>query len=192
MTSRIDLKLHLSQQWREPTLRGDDASCTIDRFHSLQKFCEENRTAFDINKVVSMDPSSAPKTFLDPAVALQIPRMRRRSVSSVPLSASVTENGLWRERRRETLKLLDRRHSRPCWELGPSSGWTPPSCGGPTTRSSASLLVEDVVTDLCRAYSFRLICAWLTSSTGRASGTHVIIEGSGISERRLSSRYRSG
>ena len=39
-------------------------------FHALQKFRDENRTAFDLKKVVSLDPSSAPRTSLDPAVTV--------------------------------------------------------------------------------------------------------------------------
>ena len=53
-------------------------------------------------------------------------------------------DGVQAARHRERLKLLDCRRSSPCRELGPSSGWTPPSCGGPMTRSSASSLVDVV------------------------------------------------
>ena len=60
-------------------------------FHALQKFREENRTAFDLNEVVSVDPSSAPRTSLDPADTTQTQRTRKRSVSSVPPSAAVTD-----------------------------------------------------------------------------------------------------
>ena len=45
----------------------------------------------DLNEVDSMDPSSASRTFLDPAVTVQIPRIRKRSVSSVPPSDAVTD-----------------------------------------------------------------------------------------------------
>ena len=51
----------------------------------------EHRTAFDLNEVVSVDPSSTPRTFLDPAVTVQTPRMRERPVPSVPPSAAVTD-----------------------------------------------------------------------------------------------------
>ena len=40
-------------------------------------------------------------------------------------------------------------------------------------------------------YSCRLVCACLKSVVGRASGTHATIEGSDVSEKRLSSRCRS-
>ena len=49
-------------------------------FHSLQKFREENGTAFDLNEVVSVDPSSAPRTFLDLAVAVQTPQPALRNL----------------------------------------------------------------------------------------------------------------
>ena len=53
---------------------------------------------------------------------------------------------------RETLKLFICRPSSRFRVLGPSSGWIPPSCNGPTTRSSALVTcgrrLEDVVTDL--------------------------------------------
>ena len=107
------------------------------------------------------------------------------------LLQSLTDGLGWN---RETLKLFICRPSSRFRVLGPSSGWIPPSCNGPTTRSSATSLV-DVVWRMSWptyvwAYSFRPNCAWLQSSTGRASGTHATIEGSGVSERRLSSWCR--
>ena len=42
-------------------------------------------------RVVSVDPSSAPRTSLDPADTTQTQRTRKRSVSSVPPSAAVTD-----------------------------------------------------------------------------------------------------
>ena len=59
--------------------------------HALQKFCEENRTAFDLSEVVSVNPNPAPRTSLDPAVTVQTPRTSKRSVSSVSPSAAVTD-----------------------------------------------------------------------------------------------------
>ena len=70
-------------------------------FHALQKFRDENRTAFYLNVVVSMDPSSAHRTFFDPAVTVQIPRMRKRPVSSAPPSAAVTDKRVKTEKSAE-------------------------------------------------------------------------------------------
>ena len=82
-----------------------------------------------------------------------------------------------------------------CRELGPSSGWTPSGCGGPATRANSSSLVGDVWgmswPTRVEAYSCRLVCACLKSTIERASGAHATIEGSDVSERRLSSRCRS-
>ena len=48
--------------------RGVGASCGS---YAFQKFCEENRTTFDLSGVVSVDPTSTLRTSLDPAVTTQ-------------------------------------------------------------------------------------------------------------------------
>ena len=113
-------------------------------FHALQKFREENRTAFDLNEVDSVDPSSGSKTSPDLAVTVKTPRTRKRSVSSVPPSAAFTDGRVRSGEAQRNTKIdrLSALQSVP--RVGSSSGWTPPSCGVPTTRSSASSLVDVV------------------------------------------------
>ena len=60
-----------------------------------------------------MDPSLASR---DLAVMVQTPRTKNPSVPSGPESAAVTDEGLGLKRQRETVELLDCRHSRPCRE----------------------------------------------------------------------------
>ena len=104
-------------------------------------------------------------------------------------------DGLGVEGNRETLKLFVCRRSSPSREhrvhlLGdPVELWS-------TVDKIQRLLIygcrlEDVVTDLRRGILLPSVCASLNSSTGRVSGTREKIEGSGVSESRLSSRYRS-
>ena len=111
---------------------------------ALQKIREENRTAFDLNEVVSVDPMSAPRTSLDPAVTVEKPRTRKRSVSSVPSSAAVTDgrvrSGEAQKKtnvaRLSTLKSVPRVGSI-LWVDPNDLRWT-------TMRSSASSLVDVV------------------------------------------------
>ena len=139
---RIDLTLHLTHQCRETTLRGDDASCTRDWFsrspRSFSKWAERLSISMRWSAWI---PVRHPELLL----TLPFPWRHHGRVSGQcrvchrQLQSLTNELGL--KRNRETLKLLDCRHSNPCnpcRELGPSSGWTPPSAVG-TRQDSASL-----------------------------------------------------
>ena len=87
-----------------------------------------------------MDPSSASR---DPALMVQAPRTRHRSVPSGPPSVAVTDGRVRREREQRSIEVVLLSTLK--------SVLTPPSCGEPTTGSSASSLVDDVVTNLRRS-----------------------------------------
>ena len=90
-----------------------------------------------------MDPSSASR---DPAVMVHTPRTRNRSVPSGPPSVAVTDGRVWSEREQRSIEVVLLSTLRSVSRVG-SILW-PPSCGGPTTGSSASSLLDDVVTDV--------------------------------------------
>ena len=150
-TSRVDPTLHLSQLTCAIGRNAEDRVTEETMPHvpatgwrTSQKLCEENRTAFDLNEVVSVGPSAAHRTSLDPSVTVQTPRTRKRSVSIVPPSAAVTDGRVrsgeaqrkTKVARLSTLKSVPRVGSI-LWVDPNDLRWT-------TIRSSASSLVDVV------------------------------------------------
>ena len=83
-TSRVDLTLHLSQLTCAIERNAEERVTEETMLHvpatglrTSQKLREENRTACDLNEVVSVGPSAAHRTSLDPAVTVQTPLMRK-------------------------------------------------------------------------------------------------------------------
>ena len=101
-----------------------------------------------------MDPSSPHRTFFDPAVTVQIPRMRKRPVSSAPPSAAVTDKRVKTEKaqrnnkvaRLSTLKSVPRVGSI-LWVDSAELRWTHDKM---QRLFTCGRRLEDVVTDVCR------------------------------------------
>ena len=87
---------------------------------------------FNLNEVVCVRPSSAPKTSLDPAVSVQTPQTRKRLVSNVPPSAAVTDGRIRSGEAQRNTQATPR--------VGFILWVDPPICGGSTARSSDSSL----------------------------------------------------
>ena len=145
-------------------------------FHALQKFREENRTAFDLNVVVSVDPSSAPRTSFDQADTTQTPRTRKRSVSSVPPSAAVTDGrGRSGEAQRKTkVARLSTRKSVPrvgsiLWVDFAELRWTHDKI---QRLFTCGRRLEDVVPDSCRGI---LLPSDLAHDSYRPLGEQVVL-----------------
>ena len=98
-------------------------------FRTLQTFREENRPDAVLNKEVSVDPNSV---FRDPAVTMQTPRTKNRSVPSGPPSAAVTEGLVRSKKEQKNIEVVHLSTLKSVPSVA-SILW-----GGPTTRSSAS------------------------------------------------------
>ena len=108
---------------------------------ALHKFGEENRTDVDLNEEVSVDPNSASR---DPPVTMHTPRTGTDQcrVGHRPLQSLTEWIGLKRNRKNIEVVRLSTLKSVP--SVGFILSVTPPSCGGPMTRSSASSFVDVV------------------------------------------------